>query len=81
MQIFFDTGAKFHEFPLRCGITEESLIYLAIIEWGWVGYEEFWKSRRVLSAEVDNTLQDLQNFSYAAIAEFNNALICRFSQG
>ena len=27
MQIFFDTGAKFHEFPLRCGIAEESLIY------------------------------------------------------
>ena len=27
MQKFFDTGAKFHEFPLRCGIAEESLIY------------------------------------------------------
>ena len=27
MQIFFDTGAKFHEFPLRCGIAEASLIY------------------------------------------------------
>ena len=27
MQILFDTGAKFHEFPLRCGIAEESLIY------------------------------------------------------
>ena len=27
MQIFFDTGAKFHEFPLMCGIAEESLIY------------------------------------------------------
>ena len=27
MQIFFDTGAKFHEFPLRSGIAEESLIY------------------------------------------------------
>ena len=27
MQIFFDTGTKFHEFLLRCGIAEESLIY------------------------------------------------------
>ena len=27
MQIFFDTGAKLHEFPLRYGIAEESLIY------------------------------------------------------
>ena len=27
MQIFFDTGAKFHEFLLRRGIAEESLIY------------------------------------------------------
>ena len=27
MQIFFDTDAKFHEFLLRCGIAEESLIY------------------------------------------------------
>ena len=27
MQIFFDTGAKFHEFPLKCGIAEESFIY------------------------------------------------------
>ena len=26
MQIFFDTGAKFHEFPQKCGIAEESLI-------------------------------------------------------
>ena len=28
------------------------LIYVAIIEWGWVGYEEFCRSRRVLSTEV-----------------------------
>ena len=27
MQIFFDNDAKFHEFPLRSGIAEESLIY------------------------------------------------------
>ena len=28
-----------------------------------------------LRAEVDNTLRDLQNFSYPAIAEFNNCFI------
>ena len=28
MQIFFDSGAKFHEFPLRCWIAEESLIHM-----------------------------------------------------
>ena len=28
MQIFFDSGAKFHEFPLRCWIAEESLIHV-----------------------------------------------------
>ena len=27
--------------------------YLAIIEWGWVGYEEFCRSRRVLSTEAE----------------------------
>ena len=26
---------------------------LAIIEWGWVGYEEFCRSRRVLSSEAE----------------------------
>ena len=28
-------------------------IYLAINEWGWVGYEELSKSRRVLSTEAE----------------------------
>ena len=28
------------------------LVYLAIIEWGWVGYEEFCRSRRVLSTSA-----------------------------
>ena len=28
-------------------------LYLAIIEWGWVGYEEFCRSRRVLSTEAE----------------------------
>ena len=27
--------------------------YLAIIEWGWVGYEEFYRSGRVLSTEAE----------------------------
>ena len=38
-----------------------------MIEFGFrirVGYEEFSRSRRVLSALVDNTLLDLQNSSY-----------------
>ena len=48
-------------------------LYLAIIEWGWVGYEEFCRSR--LKAEVDNTLRDLQNSSYPTKAEFNNCFI------
>ena len=50
-----------------------SMVYFAIIEWGWVGYEEFCRSRR--KAEVDNTLRDLQNSSYPAKAEFNNCFI------
>ena len=53
--------------------------YLAIIEWGWVGYEEFCRSRRVLSTEtkgkVDNTPRDLQNSSYPTKDEFNNCFI------
>ena len=58
----------------------QCLLYLAIIEWGWVGYEELCRSRRVLSteakkAEVNNTLQDLQNSSYPMKAEFNNCFI------
>ena len=53
--------------------------YLATIEWGWVGYEEFCRSWRVLtisaSASVDNTLLDLQNSSYPTKAGFNNCFI------
>ena len=54
--------------------------YLPIIEWGWVGYEEFCRSRRVCypqrpKAEVDNTLRNLQNSSYPTRAEFNNCFI------
>ena len=48
---------------------------LTFIEWGWVGYEEFCKLRRVLSTEVTYTLLDLQNSSYPTKAEFNNCLL------
>ena len=36
----------------------------------FVGYEELGRSRRVLSASVDNTLLDLPNSSYPTKAEF-----------
>ena len=42
--------------------------YLAINEWGWVGYEEWNRSRRVLSTEA-NTLRDLLNSSYPTKAD------------
>ena len=48
-----------------------------IIEFGFVSYEESWRSRRVISAEAD-TLVDPYNSSAAFSwheAEFNN---CRF---
>ena len=41
----------------------------------FVGYEELGRSRRVLSASVDNTLLDLPNSSYPTKAEFNNCYI------
>ena len=43
--------------------------YLAIIEWGGVGCEEFCRLGRMLSAEVDNIVQDLPK------AELNNCFI------
>ena len=45
---------------------------LGIIEWGWVGYKEFCRSRRLLSTEA---LRDLQNSSYLPKVEFNNCFI------
>ena len=48
--------------------------YLTVNEWGWVSYEELWRSRRVL-AEADNTLRDLHNSSYDTKTEFNNCFI------
>ena len=53
--------------------TSEKIWWIIIsnIEWGWVGYEEFCRSRRVLSTKAkDNTLQDLQNSSYPTKANF-----------
>ena len=45
----------------------------------FVGYEEFSRSRRVLSTEAeaseDNTLRDLLNSSYPTKAEFINCFI------
>ena len=43
--------------------------HLAIIEWGGAGYEEFCRLGRMLSAEVDNIVQDLPK------AELNNCFI------
>ena len=36
--------------------------YLAIIEWSWVGYEKFCKSRRVLSTDADCFIIHLKLF-------------------
>ena len=65
-----------------CSYKYRKLIFetnIAIIEWGWVGYEEFYRSRRVLSTEalasVDNTLRNLQNSSYRTKAKFNDCFI------
>ena len=83
LQIFFATCAvlKIGEysriFP-SCSCldqmrTSEKIWWIIIsnIEWGWVGYEEFCRSRRVLSTKAkDNTLQDLQNSSYPTKANF-----------
>ena len=56
--------------------------YLDIIAWGRVGYEEFCRSRRVLSTEAEGhsasvviALCDLQNCSYPTKAVFNNCFI------
>ena len=40
-----------------------------------ITYKELCRSRRVLSAEADNTLRDLHNSSYHTKAEFNNCFI------
>ena len=38
----------------------------------FVGHEELGRSRRVLSASVDNAPRDLPNSSYPTKTEFNN---------
>ena len=40
-----------------------------------MGYEELCGSRRVLSAELDNSLRDLHNSLYPTKAEFINCFI------
>ena len=44
----------------------------------FVGYEELSRSRRVLSASVDNTLRDLLNSSCPTETEFINCSIRRW---
>ena len=58
----------FAMYPERCiwNIYNE---YLAIIEWGGIGFEGFCRLGRMLSAEVDNIVQDLPK------AELNNCFI------
>ena len=50
------------------------IVYLAIIEWGWVGYEEFCRSRRVLSTEVEGRgpIQNISSFP----KEFRHYALC-----
>ena len=52
--------------PSRTGRYFEWIIKQLILNLAFIGYEEFCRSRRVLStsASVDNTLLDLQNSSY-----------------
>ena len=58
---------------LRADVSYFNNVYkLAINEWGYVGYEELCRSKRLLSAEVDNTLRDLHN---STKAEFINCFI------
>ena len=61
------------------GFTITWLTYLAIGEWGWVGYEELSDQGGCFppmpKAEVDNTLRDLLNSSNFMKAEFINSFI------
>ena len=50
---FCETLNKMDESTVALIITLRVKQYLAITEWGWVGYEEFCISRRVLSTEAD----------------------------
>ena len=64
-----------------CG-SEMAQIYLAINDWAWVRYGELYRSKTAegviqprTKAEVDNTLQDLNDSPYPTEAEFINWFI------
>ena len=57
---------------LKEAVTDNTFFELTIDEWGWVSYEELWRSSWVL---WDNTLRDLHNSSYDTKAQFNNCFI------
>ena len=50
--MFYDMGAT-STVATIVGKFDYIIMYLAIIEWGWVGYDEFCRSRRVLSTETE----------------------------
>ena len=66
------TDDQFFLQSLKEAVTDNSFFELTINEWGWVPYEELWRSSWVLR---DNTLWDLHNSSYDTKAEFNNCFI------
>ena len=49
-----EARSKTHSFANHKVRMQNGIIYLAIIEWGWVGYEEFCRSRRALSTEAES---------------------------
>ena len=48
-----NTGLLLHYHGHVYNHYKRSFIYLTINEWGWVGYEELSRSKRVLSAEAE----------------------------
>ena len=81
MQIFFDTGAKFHEFLLRCGIAEESLIVQQSLNEAEQDIKNSanrggcYRPRWITPSEICRIPHLLQQPNSII------ALICRFSQG
>ena len=49
-----ETSTSFSFLPSLFFFCYCSFVYLAIIKWGWVGYEEFYRSMRVLSTEAES---------------------------
>ena len=45
---------------LKEAVTDNTFFELTIDEWGWVSYEELWRSRRVLSSEISIILHMIQ---------------------